>query len=104
MKPIIIDQLAEKELRDAMQWYEDRRGWLGGELRQEVEATMERIAAPPSRLSTDKQTEYRFARVRRFPYLIDFLEFKEQIWIAAVSHARRKLDYWRGRTHPDHND
>ena len=44
-----------------------------------------------------KATEFRHYVVRRFPYIIFYVELEEAIWIVAVAHGRRRPDYWRRR-------
>ena len=67
------------------------------ELLSEVESASRRITAQPEVGSRYKATEYRFLLVRRFPYVLYYLDLPERIWIAAVAHARRRPGYWRSR-------
>lgn len=59
---------AEAELADAMDWYEERREGLGGELLELARATFERILEAPDQLPSwvgDRQ--YRRLVLERFP-------------------------------------
>jgi toxin ParE1/3/4 len=40
----------------------------------------------------------RKSSVRRFPYVVFYLDLEEYIWIAAVAHQRRRPGYWVYRT------
>jgi toxin ParE1/3/4 len=56
-----------------------------------------RIRHHPQRFARYKRTQYRSCLVKRFPYIVYFGEFEDQIWIMALAHGRRRPDYWRRR-------
>jgi toxin ParE1/3/4 len=35
--------------------------------------------------------------VKRFPYLVIFIEFERNVRVIAVAHGARRPDYWRDR-------
>ena len=35
--------------------------------------------------------------IRRFPFIIFYLEFETLIWVVAIAHGKRKPDYWKKR-------
>ena len=44
---LILRKEAEKDVRDAYDWYEDQRQFLGNKFLYEIEATLERIQENP---------------------------------------------------------
>jgi len=80
-----------------MAWYEKQRTGLGLDLLGEVQKALGRIEENPSLGPPYKKTDYRFRLLRRFPYVIYYLELDDSIWIAAIAHASRRPDYWRRR-------
>jgi hypothetical protein len=41
--------------------------------------------------------EFRFFRVRRFPFVVYYAELIDAIWVVAIAHGRRRPNYWRKR-------
>ncbi|CCI35129.1 conserved hypothetical protein [Microcystis aeruginosa PCC 9701] len=35
--------------------------------------------------------------IRRFPYIIFYVEFEASIWVVAIANGKRKPDYWKKR-------
>ena len=97
---MVFHRAARRELDDAMAWYEQRQRGLGLDLADEVERVLNRIQQDPAGGSPYKDIGYRLRFVRRFPYVIYYLELDESIWIAAVAHGKRRPGYWRRRKMP----
>jgi toxin ParE1/3/4 len=97
VKPIVFDRRARRELDKAMAWYEKKRAGLGLDFHGEVQKTLDRIEQNPALGSPYKQTDFRFRFVRRFAYVVYYLELDDSIWIAALAHASRRPGYWRRR-------
>ena len=98
MKAVVIDSEARDELVGAKEWYNDRQPGLGLELQNEVEAAVDRIRRDPQIGARYRNTAYRFYRVRRFPYILYYLDLPDALWIAAIAHERRRPGYWRRRS------
>jgi hypothetical protein len=45
----------------------------------------------------DLEASTRKVRLRRFPYLIYYVELDDSLWIAAVAHQKRRPGYWSHR-------
>ena len=87
---------AEVELAAAMDWYEERREGLGGELLELARESFERILEAPHQLpSWVGDRAYRRLVLERFPYSIIFTYDDAEVRIVAFAHGRRKPGYWR---------
>lgn len=87
---------AQRELAEAIEYYDRAAPGLGLEFLEEVERTVSRILMQPEawRRVSDR---LRRCRTRRFPYgLIYFVE-GDVVVIAAVFDLRRHPDAWKGR-------
>ena len=98
MKAVILDEEAQKELHEAIEWHNDRQQRLGLESQNEVEEAVDRIPLDPGVGARYRNTAYRFYRVKRFPYILYYLDPPDAVWVAALAHERRKPGYWRKRT------
>jgi toxin ParE1/3/4 len=97
VKPVIIHSEARRELDNAIQYYEKQKIGLGLDLLSEIEQALEKIKINPN-LGTDHTIEgmHRYL-IRRFPYIIFYVEFEASIWVVAIAHGKRKPDYWKKR-------
>lgn len=89
-------EAAEKELVDAVEYYEECQPGLGLRFSEEVYATIKRICEHPSAWNPiDAKT--RRGLTNKFPYGILYRIIDNNIRIMAVMHLHRKPDYWRNR-------
>lgn len=100
MKPFTIHAAGEAEFREALQRYEQQRPGLGREFREQFEAALGRIRQNPELYAADDQSGVRYCPLRRFPYTLVYIDFGDQVWVAAVAHQRRRPGYW-ARRRPD---
>ena len=89
---------AEEEAIAAAHWYEDRREGLGIEFLAAVDATVRRTQHRPdsgSHLETlpDELGVLRL-QLKRFPYIVVYESFADEIVILAVAHTKRRPNYW----------
>jgi toxin ParE1/3/4 len=97
VKPLRVHRLARAELDGAMAFYESACPGLGLDLLATFEHAAQAIRQNPSAWPLHHHSGYRKYLLRRFPYVIFYLELPDDIWIAAVAHSRREPDYWRNR-------
>lgn len=97
MKPIVIHPRAQAEFEEGCAFYEGRRAGLGRELRIAVEETIGKIQQNPGLGGWYKSSGFRHVIVRRFRYVIYYVELADVIWVAAIAHGSRRPDYWRRR-------
>jgi toxin ParE1/3/4 len=100
MKRPIIDAQAKAELDQAVEYYDRQRPGLGGELRAEIERVVGEICQNPHVGAPYKESGSRHFVIRRFPFVVYYVELEEEIWFAAFAHGSRRPDYWRTRRPP----
>lgn len=87
---------AERELREAVEYYEDIEAGLGYDLSVEVYSAIQRAVAYP-RAWPVLDGEIRRALVRRFPYGVLYAQQEGTLIIVAVMNLRREPGYWKDR-------
>jgi toxin ParE1/3/4 len=92
---------AELEATEAACWYERQREGLGVRFQQQLDDCICAISEHPKRFSLcqhiDVPEEIRWARLKRFPYVVTFSIDSDSITIVAVSHGARRPGYWKDR-------
>lgn len=86
---------AQRELSEAVQYYEQAAPGLGLEFLDEIERTVERILQHPEAW-TRIADHPRRCRTRRFPYGLIYSVERDVVIIAAVMNLRRHPDSWKG--------
>ncbi|MEO5820346.1 MAG: type II toxin-antitoxin system RelE/ParE family toxin [Vicinamibacteraceae bacterium] len=93
---VTFNELAERELNDAVQYYELERPGLGAAFVAEVEGcTREIVAHPLAALSVGGPIRRRLCQ--RFPYALLYSVGNDEIRILAVMHLKRRPGYWVAR-------
>ncbi len=87
---------AERELREAVDYYEHIKPGLGYDLSIEVYSAIQRAVAYPQAWSI-LDGEIRRALVRGFPYGVLYSEDEGALLIIAVMNLHRDPDYWKDR-------
>jgi toxin ParE1/3/4 len=87
---------AEADLREAHQWYEQRRIGLGEHFILCVEDALERIRRNPQAYPVVHR-ETRRTLIRRFPYAVFYVVEESSIIIIAVMHVSRNPSQWKLR-------
>jgi toxin ParE1/3/4 len=85
-----------EEARAAAQWHADIRPDLGDGFRDDLRNLLERILRHPF-LYAASYGALREAPFSRFSYSVIYEVEANRIWIAAVSHHRRRPGYWLHR-------
>lgn len=94
---VSFNELAERELNDAAQYYELERPGLGATFIAEVErCTSAALEFPQS--SPVVFGSVRRSLCRRFPYAILYVVKGDEVRVLAVMNLRRRPGYWVGRT------
>jgi len=95
-QPLIIRPEAEADIKEAVQWFEDRVSGLGAAFLLSVEAALHAITRSPRQYPLVHQ-QIRRAMTRRFPYEIFFTEHEQGLVVLAVFHAKRNPSTWQRR-------
>lgn len=96
MKNVVFLEVAEQELDEAIEYFDEEQPGLGDEFLLEVLRTIERIRKFPQ--SAEQFTEQsRRALTRRFPYGIIYRNLKSHLEILAIAHLHRDPETWQKR-------
>jgi plasmid stabilization system protein ParE len=88
--------IAEAELAEALEYYEEQQPGLGFQFAAEVDTAIERIVAHPQAW-TALSGRVRRCRLSRFPYGVLYHWRREEILVVGVMHLRRDPTSWRNR-------
>jgi len=97
VKPLIVEEEAELELLGSIAFYEERMLGLGLDFEAASRRALKIIASAPKRWPIGKHGTRRYV-MRRFPFVIHYIDVPDRIWIVAFAHTSRKPGYWKGRT------
>ena len=93
MKATRLTSIAEKDIAEAVSFYEIQREGLGSDFLEEVDATVDRVRQDPQAYG-HQDVDVRVKLVHRFPYAVYYRETSEEILILAVAHTSRLPGYW----------
>jgi len=85
---------AQRDLADAMEYYEAAMPGLGFEFLEEVERAVARILLQPEAWARVSEN-HRRCRLRRFPYGLIYSITEDSILISSVFHLHRHPDRWK---------
>ena len=89
--------LAQREMDDAVAWYNEQSGNLGQEFLDELDRSVRRVVAFP--MSCPEMGHgLRRCLLARFPYGIFYGVNNDTLVVVAVAHLHRKPSYWSTRT------
>jgi plasmid stabilization system protein ParE len=88
--------VAQRELDDAVVYYNQQQPGLGNAFLAETVAAIDRIRRFP-RGWHPLGPELRRCLLRRFPYGVIYRVENEGVLIVALAHVRRRPEYWRTR-------
>lgn len=87
---------AQREVDDAVAWYNDREDELGYDFLDELDRAIRRIKSFPL-ASAEIEPGIRRCLLGRFPYAVIYGIDDELIIVIAVSHLHRQPRYWIDR-------
>ncbi len=85
--------VANDELIDACDWYEQQQTGLGLQFKDAVRDAAQRIARSPLLFPVELEDVRRYV-MNRFPYTLRYVLRGNEVWVVAVSHHHRRPDYW----------
>ena len=92
----ILDE-AERELVEAISYYESKGPGLGLDFLSEVQSGLATVRNLPTLWPLRKDGTRRYL-VHRFPYLVIYIYQENHIWAIVFAHCKRKPGYWKERT------
>jgi toxin ParE1/3/4 len=96
VKPLFVEEEAELELFGSIAFYEERMSGLGLDFETATRRALKIISRAPERWPIGKHGTRRYV-MRRFPFVIHYLDMPDRIWIVAFAHTSRKPNYWKAR-------
>lgn len=97
MTLLVVRPLAEADIQEASDWYEEQERGLGGRFLDELGETLASVRRAPLQFPITWRTLHR-ALLRRFPYAVYFVQRAEgRVVILAVLHQRRAPGVWKSR-------
>jgi toxin ParE1/3/4 len=96
VKPLLVEEEAELELFGSVAFYEERMPGLGLDFEAATRRALKIIASAPERGPVGKHGTQRYV-MRRFPFIVHYLDKPDKIWIVAFAHTSRKPGYWKAR-------
>lgn len=91
-----LHELAEVELWNAVDYYDEKRQRLGKEFARELQTFMKTVRDSPFRFPILKENIRRCV-LKKFPYVIIFEVREETIFVLSILHTSRKPDTWEER-------
>lgn len=79
-----------------MDWYEDRVEGLGGQFLERVVDALDHISTFPESCPV-LLGRVRRKTLRQFPYSVIYSLPPNEIFVLAIAHQKRKIDYWKDR-------
>ncbi len=95
-RSLFLRSEAKDELRAAFEWYEARRTGLGFEFLRTVRVALVAIERGPGHFPFAVD-DMRMAPLRRFPYVVYFVELEAGVSVLAIHHGRRHPRRWASR-------
>ena len=93
MRAVVLTSVAQRQFREARDWYEAARPGLGGEFVENLDATLSVARVHPAQFKIAIK-QYRRALVKRFPYEL-FFEFNDdQVIVYSVFHTSQNPARW----------
>ena len=87
---------AEKELNDAVDYYNECQSGLGLEFAKEIYSTIQNILSFPDAWAP-LSANTRRCLTSRFPYGVIYQTADKEIFIIAVMQLNKEPEYWKGR-------
>jgi len=95
---LLFTPAAERDLADAIQWYESARPGLSWDFRLALDATLTRIVNHPEAYAFIAHG-LRRALLSRFPYGIFYRRHEAGIQVVGILHTSREPRVWQARSH-----
>ncbi len=95
-RAVILRARAERDIREAVEWYEARQSGIGEKFLSQLRETLEAVRGLPESTPLIYKSVRR-AVVSRFPYLAFYVAEPERVVVLAVLHSSRDPAFWPRR-------
>ncbi|OJW05470.1 MAG: hypothetical protein BGO49_01860 [Planctomycetales bacterium 71-10] len=92
---VVLTHLAEYDLMNAGDWYQERAGG-GFKFASRVREALEQVGAMPE-IHPVVHADVRRGRIRGYPYLFYYRVRTDRVEVIAILHGRRSDDAWEAR-------
>ncbi len=89
---VLVRARAERDLKEARDWYESKRPGLGDEFLDEAAVAMRVLASAPERERLYFK-QFRRVLLRRFPYKVFYQIVKERVVVFRVLHGKQDHEH-----------
>jgi plasmid stabilization system protein ParE len=96
MLPLVVRPEAQADLLQARDWYARQRAGLGDQYVDAVEELLEQVRAALE-LFAQVLRNVRWAKIRRFPYVVYYRILDDRTDVLAVLHGSRDPRVWQRR-------
>ncbi|MBP6759017.1 MAG: type II toxin-antitoxin system RelE/ParE family toxin [Flavobacterium sp.] len=86
---IVVSSLAESEIEEAIEFYEDKRKGLGKQFLLYFKGYLKILKTNPELFSIKKAPFYRELPLKKFPFVIIYEVFQYKVIIYSVFHTSR---------------
>ena len=93
---VVFNELAVKEMNDAIVYYELQFSGLGVVFKDEIKKAIERISKYPKAWPVMDEDIRKYI-MHKFPYSLFYSLEKNHLYIIAIAHQHRKPNYWIDR-------
>jgi toxin ParE1/3/4 len=90
---------AADEVERALAWYEERSVFAAAGFLQELTRAVQRIRIAPERYPSADHGTRRIV-LEQFPFTAYYVMRRDEVFIVAVAHHKRRPGYWAERTRP----
>ena len=93
MERLIFHPDVKEEITSSYSWYQDQAEGLGEDFLSELEAAYQIIYEYPD-FWPNFQHGFKRYLLARFPFSIIYRKHREQVYVVAIMHNRRRPGYW----------
>ena len=100
-KTIFLQEEAQTELQDAVNFYREQDGHtLAHRFKEQIADGLKAILENPRLYpQTSEITGVQKCKLRHFPFSILYVNLKKEIWVVAIAHGSRRPGFWTDRLH-----